>query len=112
MNDLKTFDELIGFGKPASKTADWIVNTYLPNAPVSYRLSIEHAIAQAIVDAHPGIVPGWADRDRLWCEALVKAQENPDDIRMVERVTRIFNELRPDAAPDKGEGKKNQDYKK
>lgn len=59
MNDSKTFDELIGFGKPASKTADWIVNTYLPNAPVSYRLSIEHAIAQAIVDAHPGIVPGW-----------------------------------------------------
>lgn len=55
-------DALLGFGKPASKTADWIVNTYIPNAPVSYRLSIERAIAQAIVDAHtvqPGCPEGW-----------------------------------------------------
>lgn len=47
---LEQTDALIGFNKPASKTADWIVDTYIPNASVSTRLSIEHTVAQAIVD--------------------------------------------------------------
>jgi len=51
----------------------------------------------------PKAVPDLIERDRLWCLALIKAQEAPDDIRMVARVTRIFNELRPDkAAPPEG----------
>lgn len=49
--ELLTYDLLIGLGKPASKTADWIVDTYMPNSPVSHRLSIEHAIQQAIIEA-------------------------------------------------------------
>lgn len=64
---LTDFDALIGFGKPASKTADWIVDTYLSNAPVSYRLSIEHAIAQAIVDSRhfSGVAAAWEPPERL-----------------------------------------------
>lgn len=52
MTDLsfQDMDELIGFGKPASIAADWIIDTYMPGAPVSYRLSIEHVIAKAIVE--------------------------------------------------------------
>ena len=43
-------DELIGFGKSASKTADWIVDTYLPGAHVGTRISLENAIAECILD--------------------------------------------------------------
>lgn len=75
---IQDMDELIGFGKPASKTADWIVNTYLPNAPVSYRLSIEHAIAAAIIESkhiHHTHAPG---------EGWVKCSERmPTDGLMV-----------------------------
>ncbi len=39
---------LTGFGKPASKTADWIVDTYIPNSPISYRLSIENVIEKTM----------------------------------------------------------------
>ena len=51
MSDLNILDAIIGFKKPASKTADYIVDTYLRNSPVSYRISIENAIAQAIIEA-------------------------------------------------------------
>lgn len=54
--NLPEYDALIGFGKPASKLADWIANTYIKNASVADRVSLENAIAEVIIKAY-GKIP-------------------------------------------------------
>lgn len=88
-------DALIGFGKPASKTADWIVNTYLPNAPVSYRLSIENAVATAIVEATRSpvesvpvpvlkeLVQEWYDESQGWNDDEIATRKCADRLSAI-----------------------------
>lgn len=57
--------------------------------------SLEESIIDAVSDAFGAFM---SERDRLWCEALLKAQTNLDEMKYMERVLARFNELRPDTA--------------
>lgn len=73
------YELLIGLGKPASKAADWIVDTYMRGAPVSNRLSIEHTIAKAVMEYHPELRALLAERDALR-EENAKLKYQLDDL--------------------------------